>query len=182
MQIEYTPSYTYSLNDDYYNFFFTFNIYNFNIPSWTSISATITYPNGNQETSAGNCFQYLSQNSFRYNSNAGLCSRYFSTYSGMWSWGGTLTFDISMSVALGAFTTEQRDWIGVGLVVEDYRTDTWSGYCCTDIYGDPYICTCYAYYNEGRGSEYDVYNSATKHPLANTATLTLRAANVGSKT
>lgn len=48
MQIQYDPSYTYSLSNDYYNFYFTFNIYNFNIPAWSSISATITYPNGNQ--------------------------------------------------------------------------------------------------------------------------------------
>lgn len=100
----------------------------------------------------------------------------------MSSWGGILTFDISMSVALGAYTAEQRDWIGVGLVIEDYRTDTWPCTCCCDIYGYSYSCTCYAYYNEGRGSAYDVYNSATLHPLANSATLTLRAANIGKKT
>lgn len=95
----------------------------------------------------------------------------------MYSWSGLARLRVTMTTALGVLTSEQRDWIGVGMIIEAYRVNYWAC-CCFWCYD----CTCSTWYTEGKAVGYDVYNSATLHPLANAANITLKALNSGAYT
>jgi hypothetical protein len=60
------------------------------------------------------------------------------------SWSGTGTLAVTISTALGLYISEERDWIGVGMVMETYSY---------------YFCCYYLY--EVKAVSYAVYNSAS---------------------
>ena len=59
--------------------------------------------------------------------------------------------------------------------MEGYRINYYCDVTC-------FICNCAVAYTDIKAVGYDVYNSATKHPLANAANITLKALNIGSYT
>lgn len=61
MSMSYNPAATLSFSNDYVRMFWTFQVYNFKIPSWSSISANFTYDSG-YVLDVSACMQYISVN------------------------------------------------------------------------------------------------------------------------
>lgn len=101
MSLSYNPTSWLYFTPDYSYWYWTFQIYNFNIPAWSSISVSFTYDSGVTCAIPSSCMQYLSTNQFRL--NTWLCGRYYSTCSADYVWKSTGTLQITMSTALGIY-------------------------------------------------------------------------------